>query len=340
MNTQQMRNDWGAQRPAYGHRPAPRRRGRRVLVLVLLALVLFPLVFGGWLWFRVDSSINRIGAFPDYSGRPAAGSGANWLIVGSDSREGLDPDTAESLHVGEADGGRTDTIMIAHVPDNDTPPTLISIPRDSDVPVPGQGRTKINAAFAIGGPELLAQTVEQATGLRIDHYAEVGFGGFAGMVDAVGGVEMCLDQEMHDTKTGQTLQAGCQTLDGEKALTFVRMRYSDATPRSDLDRVANQRKFIGALVEQASSFSTLINPFRTYSLADEGASSLTMLEPDGTGDLLSLAWAMRGISSDGVVTTTVPVTDSSANRWDKEKASELFEAVGSDQPIRQDLITE
>lgn len=312
MNTQRMRNDWGAPPPAHVRGPAPRRRrGRKGLVL--LVLVLLPLVFGGWLWFHVDSSINRISAFPDYSGRPAAGAGTNWLVVGSDSRDGLDPETAE---------------------------TLISIPRDSQVPVPGHGRTMINAAFALGGPELLAQTVEQATGLRIDHYAEIGFGGFAGLVDAVGGVELCLDREMHDTKTGQTLQAGCQTLDGEKALTFVRMRYSDATPRSDLDRVANQRKFIGALVEEASSFGTLINPFRTYALADRGAGALTMLEPDGPGDLLSLAWAMRGISSGGVVTTTVPVTDASAHRWDKQKAGELFEAVNNDQPIREDLIVE
>ncbi|MER6989248.1 LCP family protein [Saccharopolyspora hirsuta] len=334
-----MRNDWGAPPPAHVRGPAPRRRrGRKGLVL--LVLVLLPLVFGGWLWFHVDSSINRISAFPDYSGRPAAGAGTNWLVVGSDSRDGLDPETAETLHVGEAEGQRTDTIMIAHVPDDGTPPTLISIPRDSQVPVPGHGRTMINAAFALGGPELLAQTVEQATGLRIDHYAEIGFGGFAGLVDAVGGVELCLDREMHDTKTGQTLQAGCQTLDGEKALTFVRMRYSDATPRSDLDRVANQRKFIGALVEEASSFGTLINPFRTYALADRGAGALTMLEPDGPGDLLSLAWAMRGISSGGVVTTTVPVTDASAHRWDKQKAGELFEAVNNDQPIREDLIVE
>ncbi|GAA4610952.1 LCP family protein [Saccharopolyspora hordei] len=307
---------------------------------MLLALVLFPLVFGGWLWFHVDSTINRISAFPDYDGRPEAGAGENWLIVGSDSREGLDPETAANLHVGDADGQRTDTIMIAHLPDNDTPPTLISLPRDSHVPVPGHGRTMINAAFALGGPEMLAETVERATGLRIDHYAEIGFGGFAGVVDAVGGVEMCLEQEMHDTKTGQTLPAGCNRLSGEQALTFVRMRYSDATPRSDLDRVANQREFIGALVSEAASAGTLLNPFTTYALADSGAEALTMLEEDGPGDLLSLAWAMRGISSGEVVTTTVPLTDATAHRWDKEKASELFEAVGNDQPIRPELITE
>ncbi|WP_245775584.1 LCP family protein [Saccharopolyspora flava] len=322
-----------------GRAPGVRRRSRKRPVAVLLvALLVLPVVFATWLWFHVDSTVHRIEAFPDYSGRPEAAAGENWLVVGSDSRDGLDPEIAEGLHVGDADGQRTDTILIAHLPDNSTTPTLISIPRDSRVPVPGHGRSMINAAFAIGGPQLLARTVEQATGLRIDHYAEIGFGGFAGLVDAVGGVEMCLDREMHDVKTGETLQAGCQTLQGADALTFVRMRYSDATPRSDLDRVANQRKFIGALASEASSITTFINPFRAYAVADEGADALTMLDSDGPGDLLSLGWAMRGMSSGGVVTTTVPVTDSTAHQWDKEKALRLFEAMETDSPLPQDLI--
>ena len=340
MNTKRIRRDWNAQqRPVIGGSGrAPRRGWRgRVVPLLVVALVL-PVVFAGWLWFHVDSSVHRIDAFEDYSGRPEAAAGTNWLVVGSDSREGLDPETAAGLHVGDASGQRTDTIMVAHLPDNSTVPTLISVPRDSRVPVPGQGRTKINEAFAVGGPHLLAQTVEQATGLRIDHYAEVGFGGFAGLVEAVGGVEMCLEGEMHDAKTGQTLQAGCQTLEGPDALTFVRMRYSDATPRSDLDRVANQRRFIGALVSEASSITTLINPFRAYALADEGAGALTMLDSDGPGDLLSLAWAMRGMSSGGLVTTTVPVTDATASKWDRQKASRLFAAMEADDPVPEDLI--
>jgi LCP family protein required for cell wall assembly len=196
----------------------------------------------------------------------------------------------------------------------------------------------INAAFSYGGPSLLAQTVEQATGLRLDHYAEIGFGGFAGIVDAIGGVEMCLDQEMRDTKTGAVLPAGCQELDGAQSLSFVRMRYSEATPRSDLDRVANQRKFIGALVEQMSSPLTLLNPFAFFPLLNTAPEALTMHTEDGLGDLTSLAWAMRGISSGGVVTTTVPVTDASAEKWDKSKAVRLFGAVRSDQPIPPDVV--
>ena len=115
---------------------------------------------------------------------------------------------------------------------------MVSIPRDSYVPIPGHGEDKINAAFALGGAPLLAQTVEQATGLRLDHYAEIGFDGFAEMVDAVGGVTMCLPEPISDPLAGIDLPAGCQELDGRSALGYVRTR---ATPRADLDRMTNQR---------------------------------------------------------------------------------------------------
>src|SRR5699024_2258592 len=193
--------------------------------------------------------------------RPAAAAGTNYLLVGSDSREDMTKQEQEKFHTGGAGGARTDTIMIAHVPDNDVKPTLVSLPRDSIVQIPGHGSNKINAAFSLGGASLLTRTVEQATDLRIDHYVEVGFIGLAGIVDAVGGVEMQIPEKMHDTKTGVTIPAGKQTLDGVHALGFVRMRHSSATPRSDLDRIANQRKFIGALADEIASPATLLNPF-------------------------------------------------------------------------------
>src|SRR5690606_18614704 len=240
-------------RPTSGGRP---RRRRWSFGKVLLSLLLVFLLFVGVVWFYLDSSINRIDALPDYEGRPAAGEGTNWLLVGSDSREGLDEERMAELSTGDTGGKRTDTIMIAHIPDNDTPPTLLSLPRDSRVEIPGHGVNKINAAFSFGGAPLLVRTVEQATGLRIDHYAEIGFGGFAEVVDAIGGVEMDIPEEMRDTKTGIVIPAGTQILDGAQALGFVRMRYSEATPRSDLDRVANQRKFIGALASEIASPAT------------------------------------------------------------------------------------
>ncbi|WP_048876551.1 LCP family protein [Saccharomonospora saliphila] len=292
-------------------------------------------------WTYLEFSINRIDALPgDYDGRPAAAEGTNWLIVGSDSREGLDADQQSELSTGDTGGKRTDTIMIAHIPDNDTPATLLSLPRDSRVPIPGHGVNKINAAFSFGGAPLLARTVEQATGLRLDHYAEIGFGGFAGIVDAVGGVEMDIPERMHDTKTGITIPQGTQTLDGRQALGFVRMRYSEATPRSDLDRVANQRRFIGALASEIASPATLLNPFATVPLIGGVADALILDTDDHLHHLLGLAWAMRGIGDGGVVTTTVPVTSASAEQWDPGRSEALFEALRGDTPIPESLITQ
>ncbi|MFF5991775.1 LCP family protein [Prauserella flavalba] len=329
------------QPPPDGERPRPPRPPRRrrwSFGRVLMALALVFVLFIGAVWLYLEFSINRIDALPDYEGRPAAASGTNWLIVGSDSRAGLDADQQAQLVTGDTGGQRTDTIMIAHIPDNDTAPTLLSLPRDSQVEIPGYGTNKINAAFSFGGAPLLAQTIEQATGLRIDHYAEIGFGGFANLVDAMGGVEMDIPAEMRDTKTGIVIPAGKQTLDGAQALGFVRMRYSSATPRSDLDRVANQRKFIGAMASQMASPSTLLNPFDVFPLLADAPDALTMDTGDHLHNLLGLAWAMRGISDGGVVTTTMPTTDSSAENWDEEKSQALFDAFRNDTPVPDSAI--
>ncbi|WP_247648701.1 LCP family protein [Saccharomonospora xinjiangensis] len=317
------------------------RRKRPSFKKVLTSLVLVLVLLLGAVWVYLEFSINRIDALPDdYEGRPAAAEGTNWLLVGSDSREGLDEDQMAELSTGDTGGRRTDTIMLVHIPDNDTPPTLLSLPRDSQVEIPGHGVNKINAAFSFGGAPLLTKTVEQATGLRIDHYAEIGFGGFAEVVDAIGGVEMEIPKEMRDTKTGVVIPAGTQTLDGAQALGFVRMRYSDATPRSDLDRVANQRKFIGALAGEIASPATLLNPFDVFPLLGTVPDALTLDTDDHLHHLVGLAWAMRGIGDGGVVTTTVPVTSASAETWDPAKSEALFEALRTDSPIPDDILME
>ncbi|HVW43064.1 MAG TPA: LCP family protein [Amycolatopsis sp.] len=327
----------------YPQPPRPRRRRRFGIGKILLAILLVIIVFLVAVWIYLDSSINRVQALSDYAGRPAAAAGTNWLVVGSDSRDGLTPQQEQQLATGDSaaagGGSRTDTIMVAHLTDNDTKPTLLSLPRDSDVAIPGHGRGKINSAFSIGGPQLLVRTVEQATGLRIDHYAEIGFGGFANIVDAIGGVDMCIDKEMHDDFTNITIPAGCQTLDGAHALGFVRMRHSTATPRSDLDRVENQRKFIGALVSQIATPGVFLNPFHFFPLLSSAPDALTMDNGDHLQNLLALAWDMRGISDGGVVTTTVPVTSASAENWDKTKSKQLFDALRNDSPIPDSVIS-
>ncbi len=250
------------------------------------------------LMFYYDTKLHRVDALADYPGRVADTPGTNWLIVGTDSRADLTQADRDKLATGDADGARTDTIMLAHLPTTGKA-VLVSIPRDLYVPIPGMGSHKINSAFNNGGPNLLVQTVEGFTGVHIDHYAEIGFGGFDSLVDSVGGVEMCLDRPLRDPKAGLRLKAGCQKLDGAQALGLVRTR---AFPNADLERVVNQRKFLSALMSRATSPSVLLNPFRLFPFVGGAVDAVTVAEGDHLWHLAWLAWKLRG----NPVTTTAP----------------------------------
>ena len=163
--------------------------------------------------------------------------------------------------------------MLLHIPSSG-PAVLVSLPRDSYVNIPGFGMNKLNAAYAFGGPKLLAKTVQNATGLRVNHYMGIGFGGLVNVVDAVGGVRMCIPQNLDDPASGLHLKKGCQNLSGAEALGFVRTRHLFAT--QDLQREQNQRVFIKALLTKMTSVGTLANPFTAFSAANGAASSLTV----------------------------------------------------------------
>ena len=301
----------------------------RVLIALLLVLVLLVVAL---LYFY--SRIEKVDALKDYEGRPASASGTNWLIVGSDSREGLSDQEVKDLHLGKIEGRRTDTIILLHKPENGAP-TLVSLPRDSYVPIPGHGRDKLNAAYAFGGAPLLAQTVETVTGLHIDHYAEVGFGGFVGMTDAVGGVELCPKRNIKDRKSGLDVDKGCQEMDGPTALAYVRARYFD--PTGDLGRVERQQEFLGAVFDEAASPATLLNPFRILSLGNAATTALTIDEGDGPVSLVQFALTMRAVAGGKGNRITVPVADpnyrtpsgASAVRWDRDQALELFRSLAA-----------
>lgn len=301
-------------------------------LLVILAVALIG--FGAY----VDTTLTRVSALSDYNGRPDS-SGTNWLIVGSDSRAGLTSAQEKTLSTGNAAGQRTDTIMLLHTGSAGT--TLVSLPRDSLLAIPGHGRDKVNAAFSLGGPDLLIRTVEQATGLRIDHYAEIGFGGFVNVVDAVGGVDMCLPGPLVDPKAGLNVKAGCQELDGQTALGYVRTR---ATPRADLDRIKHQREFLSALMKRVASPTTILNPFRMVPLVQSIPGALTVDSGDHVWNLLGLALAMRELSGGGGVTTTVPigaldvVNGADVVRWDTTRAKAMFGALAKDQAVPKSAI--
>lgn len=319
--------------------PAPKARRKRrwgriaAAGLLIGSLLAGAGIVGGAVWF--DGRLHREQALTGYPDRPAPGRGTNWLLVGSDSREGLTAEQQQELATGgDIGSSRTDTIVVVHVPQpwSDNPASVVSLPRDSYVPIPGHGRDKINAAFAIGGAQLLTQTVEQATGLRLDHYAEIGFGGFAGLVDALGGVTMCPAEPIDDPLAGIDLPAGCQTLDGRSALGYVRSR---DTPRADLDRMVNQRLFLSALLRRAADPAVWRNPWRWYSVPRAVADALTVDLGCHVWDLALLFRALHG----STVAMTVPIGEFTSGDagsvvvWQHDEARRLFDALASDAPV-------
>jgi LCP family protein required for cell wall assembly len=308
-------------------------------VLLGVVVVLVIVIVGGY--FYLDSRLVRESALMNYTGRPADTPGTNWLIVGSDSRAGLSKQQRKEYATGTAAGRRTDSMMLMHTGSGGT--TLVSLPRDSYVPIPGHGSNKLNAAFAFGGPQLLVRTVEQATGVHIDHYAEIGFGGFVGVVDAVGGVRLCIKEPMKDPKAGLDLKKGCQTLNGGQALGYVRTR---ASARADLDRVDRQRQFFSALISKANSPGVLLNPFRSVPMALHVTDNFSVDQGDDLVDLIGLMWSMKGVGSGDGVTTTVPVGGFGSSpaagsylTWDRTKATKLFNALKTDTAVPKDAIS-
>jgi LCP family protein required for cell wall assembly len=297
------------------------------VLVVLLVLILGFAVY-------IDFSIGRTDALPASS--TASSKGTNWLIVGSDSRQQLTEAERKQYATGDETSQLTDTIMLLHT--GSGPTTLVSIPRDSLVNIPGFGVAKINSAYGKGGgpdgggPELLVKTVEAATGLRIDHYAEIGFLGIVNVVDAIGGVYLCVPESIKDPKAALNIKAGCQTLDKATALGYVRTR---ATASSDFGRVERQRAFLSAMLQKITGPSVLLNPFRLVPLANQLSSSITVDRSDHIWNLAQLGLAMRGIGSG--ISTTVPVADGEVH-WDKKRASALFQALANDQAPPQNAL--
>ncbi len=216
---------------------------------------------------------------------------------------------------------------------------LISIPRDSYVSIPGHGMSKINAAFTFGGPKLLAQTVQNATGLYINHYMGIGFGGFVRVVNAVGGVRMCLATPLHEVSSGVHLKKGCQTLNGGQALAYVRDRHSFNT--QDLQREQDQRLFLKALLKKMTSTGVILNPFEAIPAASDTASALTVDQGASLYQLVEVARAMRD-----PITTTVPIATATAITpagesvlWNSAQAKQLFTALRTGSKIPKSLIT-
>ena len=287
----------------------------------------------GGTYFWINGKLNHSVALPAFSGTSA---GTNWLIVGSDSRDGLTQAEIDQLHLGDQGANASDSLMLLHM--GTGKPVLISIPRDSYVDIPGYGMNKINAALAYGGPSLLIKTVESVTGLRIDHYMGIGFEGLVSVVNTVGGVRICLPTALDDPDSGVNLPAGCQNLNGTEALAFVRDRHSFAT--EDLQRIQDQRAFLAALLSKATSPGVYLNPFTSLPFASTAASSIAVDKGTSVYDLLQVASALRSPE-----TGTVPIANANyetsagdAVQWDQAQALELFKALQAGKSVPAGLL--
>ena len=327
-------------RPTYGGRRRfrfwgqPGRRGRRIATYAVTLVVVLVLAVAGT-YFYINGKLNKTVALPADA---TATAGTNWLITGSDTRNGLSRQQIDQDHVGFDFGtANSDSIMLLHM--GAGKPVLISIPRDSYVEIPGMGMNKINAALA-GGPALLIKAVEATTGLQINHYMGIGFGGLVNVVNQVGGVQVCLPAPLKDPDSGLNLPAGCSTLAGPQALAFVRDRHSFAT--QDLQREQDQRIFLSALMKKAVSPGVYLNPFKAIPFGSTAASSITVDKGTSLWDLYQVSQALKD-----PLTTTVPIANANyqtsnagdAVQWDRTQALELFNDLAQDKPVPASLIS-
>lgn len=325
---------------------------RAIRIITSLSLGVVLLASLSWIGLgHVSGKIARISVFSGLDNRPEKTSKAlNYLLVGSDTREGLTKEEMKALRVGStktAAGGRSDTMLLVHISKQRDKAYLVSLPRDTLVTIPAHTSTdgksqiparqnKLNAAFAFGGAPLLIETIEGETNLKIDHYIEISFAGFAGIVNALGGIDVCTKVDIDDPKSHLVLSAGTHTLDGIEALKYVRTRDFDG--RGDIGRMQRQQQFMSSVIKKATSTGVLLNPIKIVNFMNAAISTIKMDENLSEGDLLNLAKQMRGLSSGNVRTLTVPLSNANGNVpgigsvviWDEQLSTELWTRIRDD----------
>ncbi|MEU2427925.1 LCP family protein [Streptomyces sp. NPDC007861] len=329
--------------------PPRRRRWLRWTALGVSVLLLAVAGVSWWLYRKLDDNITtdittaeELERYERERPHPAPHGAMNVLLIGSDTRAG-----AENRKYGRAQGQRSDTTILLHLAGDRRSTTAVSIPRDLLVDIPScrtaqgartpEAYTQFNVAYQYGGAACTIRTVEQLTGVRIDHHMVIDFHGFKDMVDAVDGVEVCLREPIDDKAAHLKLKAGRQTLDGEQALGFVRARKSLGNG-SDTDRMGRQQQFLGALFNKVQSNGVLLNPTRLYPVLDAATRSITT-DPGlaSLKDLYDLTRSMRGVPPENVRFLTVPrkpyPPDPNRDELSEPKASALFERLRKDEPV-------
>lgn len=339
--------------------PPARPRGRsggqrvaRVLSWLALTMAVVVLVAAGGLYLAFNhyvGNIDKINVFNGLGARPTKphNKAQNFLLVGSDSREGSNGEGTQGSGATFVTGQRSDTVILAHLFGNSDNVEMVSFPRDSWVEIPAftnpkthrvtpKHFNKLNSAFSEGGPALLISTIEHLTNIRIDHFVQIDFTGFKKMVNKLGGVDVCLTKPAKDHFSGINLTAGNHHINGDVALAFVRQRHGLAN--GDIDRIARQQQFIGSLTHKVLSAGTLLNPIKLNGFLDVATASLTVDKGLSGGDIKKLALRMRRFNSGGVLFTTAPISDISGRRngqsvvlLDELKDQALFTALRNDQ---------
>jgi len=318
-----------------GRRRYRKKRSTGRIVLLTSVSVLLVVVLGiaaaGWLVVNnIAGDVERIPKvfedIPEESRptKPPEGEDSiNILLAGLDGENSTENES----------GSRSDAVMVLHVDGDRENAYLVSIPRDSWVSIPGQGENKVNAAYSLGGPSLYVQTIEELTGLSIDHLAVIDWSGFRGLTDALGGVELDFDEEVQAAE-GQTFPAGENTLSGEEALQYVRERKD--LPGGDFDRVKRQQNYLRALMQQTLSNDTLSSPGKMLDVANSITDATKVDDQLTTNGIIQMGVSMRGIRGDDVEFLTVPtdgtgtVGDASVVNYDHENAERLWDAMAKD----------
>ena len=312
------------------------RRGvrRALIALGALVLLLFGTVtsFVGYLGYTVNDNITQEDFLPenrppvtapDGQPVPEKGTGTNFLVIGADTRPG--------------DAGRSDVIVLVHVPEDPSSIQMIHFPRDLWVDIPGRGKNKINAAYAFGREPLLVETMENLLKVRIHHVARTNFDGFKNMTDAVGGVRVYAEEASGGTGNGGpvVIKEGWNDLNGEEALGYVRERYT--LSEGDISRGRRQLSFIKALLLKATAPETITNPVKIAKFTSAATENLVVDQDLTVGQMRDYALALRNIRSDDVIFATAPFSGfgtspggASIDIVDEAGMAELGEALRTD----------
>lgn len=290
-----------------------RRLPRWLKVTVISLLVVANLVVLGLLWAvqtgrnvlaTADTNSEVAGVLDEESGEDLT-----FLIVGSDSRAGLD----DLTNFGDIGGARGDVIMLVRMDAAASTTQILSIPRDLWVSIPGNGENRINAAYAFGGPALMVETIQDNLGVEINHYVEVDFVGFASLVDQLGGIEIAFPYAARDLKSGLDVPAGSQALDGDMALAYARSRsYQElqggtwiSVSANDVGRTQRQQEVLRAILAKLKSPGSIAE---AGDIAASLAEHMTIDSELATSSVASMAWDFKGILTGSIEGATLPTT--------------------------------